>query len=70
MFYIVDANGYPMRDARDEEFVEETIEKCHQVISYYFDMDYGDIFTIVNAQTFTTVEVVEREVWEDAEITE
>lgn len=45
-YYITDDKGYRMRDSKDELFSEPTVEAIENVISYYFDSEYGDTFHV------------------------
>lgn len=63
-YYIVDANERRMEDSQGNKFTEETVEACETIIAYYFDMDYGDRFGVVNTHTAET-RWIEREVYED-----
>jgi hypothetical protein len=48
MFYIVDEKGQRTRDSRDEEFLCADMDEVEDVISFYFDMQYGDCFRVHN----------------------
>jgi len=46
MYYITDNNGYRMRDSNDRLFTCRDIDEVERVISFYFDMSYGDVFRV------------------------
>ncbi len=48
MFYIVDQKGQRMRDSKDEEFLCADMDEVDNVITFYFDMQYGDCFFVHN----------------------
>lgn len=51
MFYIVDEKGQRTRDSKDEEFLCADMDEVENVISFYFDMQYGDCFYVHHATT-------------------
>lgn len=49
MYYITDDCNYRMRDSKDEIFTCATLDECDDVVSFYFDMNYGDVFLVYDA---------------------
>lgn len=67
MFYIVDryerrmTRGVNGSTIAEEYYTCESVDECYSVISYYFDMEYGDKFGIVDRITGNLVEWVEND---------
>lgn len=63
-YYITDDSGYRMRDSKDELFTEPTLGAVEDVISYYFDVGYGDTFRAYD-ENGNLVQTFHKEVYQD-----
>lgn len=66
MYYVIDEKGRRMTDKDGHEITEANLETARKSCWYYLDVEYGNQFTIIDAESDEPIEIhLNQDLYED-----